>query len=645
MRKSFLTAFLFFLLSATYAQKLFTYGKYSVDAKEFLRAFEKNNSIAPATDRSKAIRDYLELYIKSKLKVREAYARRYDTIPALISEVENLRLQIIDNYMADPQAVEKLAMEAFHRGQKDIHVAHVFISFNTTNGVIDTAAANKKRDEIVKRLAAGEDFMKLASELSDDPSAKTNKGDLGFVTVFTLPYFFENIIYNTQPGKYSGPFRSKSGYHFFKNIEERKAIGKLKAQQILLSYPPGTTDDEKKVLKDRIDSLYERIKAGDDFSKLAVRFSNDYVSASANGNMQAFGIGQYDPEFEKNAFALKKDGDVSLPFETAHGFHILKRINALPAVKDSSDKISWAELKTAVNNPERTAASQKIMFEKIRKQAGFKSFPYDVKILQAYTDSILDKKRIGIGAQQNKNASLFKIGDSTFRVADWIGYAQVFRFNNAGVLKPHNELMEEFIQSNVMLYYREHLEKYNEDFRNQMSEFRDGNLFFEIMQREIWNNAQTDTVALKNYYTKNKAKYNWKESADAIVFFCADEATALEAAEKIKKNPADWQNIVSSYEEKVLPDSSRVELENIPSKNKTTLTAGMVTAPLVNNDDKSASFAYIIKIYNSTSPRSFAEAKGLVINDYQNVMEEKWVAQLRKKYPVVINQKVLATLK
>jgi len=285
------------------------------------------------------------------------------------------------------------------------------------------------------------------------------------------------------------------------------------------------------------------------------------------------------------------------------------------------------------------------MFEKIRKQAGFKSFPYDVKILQAYTDSILDKKRIGIGAQQNKNASLFKIGDSTFRVADWIGYAQVFRFNNAGVLKPHNELMEEFIQSNVMLYYREHLEKYNEDFRNQMSEFRDGNLFFEIMQREIWNNAQTDTVALKNYYTKNKAKYNWKESADAIVFFCADEATALEAAEKIKKNPADWQNIVSSYEEKVLPDSSRVELENIPSKNKTTLTAGMVTAPLVNNDDKSASFAYIIKIYNSTSPRSFAEAKGLVINDYQNVMEEKWVAQLRKKYPVVINQKVLATLK
>ena len=82
------------------------------------------------------------------------------------------------------------------------------------------AAADKKKDEVIKRLAAGEDFLKIASDLSDDPSAKTNKGDLGFITVFTLPYFFENIIYATPPGKHSGLHTSKIGYHFFKNIEE-----------------------------------------------------------------------------------------------------------------------------------------------------------------------------------------------------------------------------------------------------------------------------------------------------------------------------------------------------------------------------------------------------------------------------------------
>jgi len=644
MKKIFLTAALVFFISSAYSQKLFTYGKYSVDAKEFLRAFEKNNSIAPATNRSKAIKEYLELYIKSKLKVREAYARRYDTIPALISEVENLRLQIIDNYMADPLAVEKLTMEAFQRSQKDIHAAHIFIAFKTNTGATDMAAADKKKDEVIKRLAAGEDFMKIASDLSDDPSAKTNKGDLGFVTVFTLPYVFENIIYSTPVGKHSALHTSKIGYHFFKNIEERNAFGKLKMQQILLAFPPGVMEDQKKILKARIDSLYEKVKAGEDFSKLATAYSNDYISASAGGNMQTFGVGQYEPEFEKIAFSLKKDDEISAPFETLHGFHLIKRLSAVPVIKDTADKNHWGELKTAVNTPERTVVSQKVMFEKIKKLAGFKTFPYDAAVLQAYTDSIIDMKKLGIGAKQDKNAPLFKIGDSTLRIPDWIGYAQVFRINNAGGLKKQDELMEEFIQSNVMIYYREHLEKYNEDFRNQMNEFKDGNLFFEIMQREIWNSAQSDSVALKNYFEKNKTKYTWKPSADAIVFFCADEATATEVYGKIKKDPAGWKDAITAYEEKVLPDSSRIELENIPSKNKTTFTAGMVTEPLVNKDDNTASFGYILKIYNSPTPRSFAEAKGLVINDYQNVLEEKWVAQLKKKYPVVVNQAVLQSI-
>ena len=74
-------------------------------------------------------------------------------------------------------------------------------------------------------------------------------------------------------------------------------------------------------------------------------------------------------------------------------------------------------------------------------------------------------------------------------------------------------------------YYRDHLEDFNEEFRNQMNEFKEGNLFFEIMQREVWNKTQSDSVALRDLYEKNKNKYNWKESADAIIFFAADETT------------------------------------------------------------------------------------------------------------------------
>ena len=207
--------------------------------------------------------------------------------------------------MSDPEAVNRLTKEAFQRSLKDIHAAHIFISFTNTAGTGDTAAARQKLDEVLKRLAKKEDFMLVAQQLSDDPSAKTNKGDLNYITVFTLPYEFENIIYATAAGKYSKPYTSKAGYHIFKNLGERKALGKIKVQQILLAFPPGIDEAAKKAQERLADSLYQRIKAGDDFAKLAASFSNDYISAAAEGNIPDISVGQYDPAFEKIIWSLK----------------------------------------------------------------------------------------------------------------------------------------------------------------------------------------------------------------------------------------------------------------------------------------------------------------------------------------------------
>src|SRR5262244_3958955 len=76
-----LIAAVFFSMAAG-AQTLFTYGSYGVDAKDFLRAFEKNNTNT-AGSRTQAMKDYLDLYIRSRLKIQEAYARHYDTLAQL----------------------------------------------------------------------------------------------------------------------------------------------------------------------------------------------------------------------------------------------------------------------------------------------------------------------------------------------------------------------------------------------------------------------------------------------------------------------------------------------------------------------------------------------------------------------------------
>jgi peptidyl-prolyl cis-trans isomerase SurA len=622
------------------AQTLFTYGDYSADAKDFLRAFNKNNT-ATTVSKTQAMRDYLDLYITSRLKIREAYDRHYDTLPQIRTDIENLRAQIIDNYLNDPELSDKLLKEAFQRSQKDIHVGHIFISFINKVGLTDTAAAGKIINEVYDKLRKGEDFSKLAQQYSSDTSAKTNKGDIGFITVFTLPYQFENILYTTAPGKFSAPYKSKIGYHIFKNLGERKAVGKIKAAQILLAFPPGADDAYKKKTAKLADSLYQRLLKGDDLAKLASRFSNDYISVASKGLIPDFGVGQYDPQFEKVAFSLK-NGQISKPFLTSHGYHIVKRIGSVPIVTDPKNKPNLEELKAKLNASDRMQAIKNAVIERALKQIPVKKYPYSDKELMILSDSLLDNKPLTSPVTVTKQTKLFSIGDEAYTVDDYITYAQTWRYKADGTgAKPHQQVMDEFTHHQAEQYYRSHLEDFNPDFRRQMEEFKDGNLFFEIMQREIWGKAQSDTTALETYYAQNKTRYNWKKSADAIVFFCSDEGSEKALYDQVKKNPSKWKTASDALAEKVVADSSRYELEQIPNTGGTAMMqTGMITSPVKNKADGSVSFAYILKTYPANMPRNYSEAKGLVINDYQVELEKQWVAELKKKYPVKIDEKV-----
>jgi peptidyl-prolyl cis-trans isomerase SurA len=568
-------------------------------------------------------------------------------LPQIKSEVETLRSQIIENYMSDTEAIKRLTQEAFGRSQKDIHVAHIFISFKNAAGVEDTIAASEKLKDVLARLGKGEDFLKTAGQFSDDPSAKTNKGDMGFITLLTLPYVFENIIYNTAPGKISKPYTSKTGYHIFKNLGERKAAGKIKARQILLAFPPDAGEATKKRIGSLADSLYKRIVAGDDFGKLVSAFSNDYISAATGGNIPDISVGQFEPAFEKMLWSLSKDGAVSKPFLSPHGYHIVKRVSVIPVVADPNNKENMEDLKQKIMYDDRWKTAKGFIYDRVKKKAGFQKLNYNDQVLWALSDSLLDFKPAGIGIRMNPESPLFKIGDTTITVTQWIAYAQSYRYKpDRSGIKAYSDLMDEFSKAAMYEYYRAHLEEFSDEFRIQMNEFRDGNLFFEIMQQQIWNKTQNDSTELLALYKKNASRYYWKPSADAVVFLCTEAETGRALYDQLKKNPATWKTAIVSYSEKVFTDSSRYEWEQIPGLGKLIPKPGMLTKQTANANsaDNSTSFAYIIKVYTESTPRSFNEAKGLVMNDYQAALEEQWIKELRIKYPVAIDNKVLAQI-
>ncbi|WP_127133113.1 peptidylprolyl isomerase [Pseudoflavitalea rhizosphaerae] len=625
------------------AQTIFTFGGKPVSKEEFLKAYNKNNTAEQPTDKS--YRDYLELYTRFKLKVQAAYDQRLDTLPAQLAELTGFRNQVVDNYMNDDASVNILINEAAERLKKDISVAHIFVAADEHASPEAIARAEEKIKNIQQRLQNGEDFAQLALQVSEDPAVKNNKGAIGYITALVLPYAMENAIYATAPGKTSAIVRSQIGFHIFKNLAERPAIGKVTVAQILLGYPPDASDQQKAASRRKADSLIIVLNNGADFKELALMYSTDNTTYQSGGEIMEFGVGRYAPAFEQAAFALKKDGEISAPFETDYGVHIIKRIKRSPLPGDLNDKIFQESLRTQVLQSDRMNVAKNILYDKIRKEVLFKqhaSAPMPQVI--AYGDSLLQNKNPKGGAYFKENPVLFQVKDKAYRFSDWKEFLQsMLRLENMRHL-PASQLFETFCERTTFDYYRDHLENYNPEFAYQLHEFKEGNLLFEIMQRKIWDVASTDSVGLHSYYEANKDKYWWEASADAVIFTAINAAAAEDARKKLEANPKEWKSISENSNGNLQADSGRFELGQIPVFERTNFTDGLITANVKNEADNTITFAYILKVYRDKSPRNFADARGFIVNDYQLMLEEKWINELKKKYPVRIKEKIVKSL-
>jgi Parvulin-like peptidyl-prolyl isomerase len=643
IRKGSLLLLLCIFVTTVHAQVIFTYGNKPVTKEEFLKAFNKNNTEEKPTD--KAYRDYLELYIRFKLRVQAALDMRLDTLPSQKAELNAFRSQVVESYLRDDESVNALVDEAIERSAKDVHIAHIFVAVSDSAKETEVQKARDKITAAWNQLKKGEPFEKVAQEYSEDPAVKENMGDIGYVTVFVLPYDLENIAYATPVGKFSEPYRSRKGFHIFKKIGERDAAGKIRVAQILLAFSPDASDADKQKTKHTADSLYRALQEGADFKALAQQFSGDNISFSTGGEMPAFGVGQYDPAFEKAAFALEKDGDISQPVLTAFGYHIIKRLQRIPVKTDKQDAVLREEMKQMVQSDKRMEVSKKALAKKIFQLTKFKKHSVNQDRFRAWSDSIALKKEPPQWKGFTPEMPLFTFAGETVRLKDWQHFLETAReFGAIQGLHQVPALYEEFMNTKALDHYKENLEKYNKEFAHQLNEFREGNLLFEIMQRNIWDAAVADTAGLRKYYEEHKNDYWWEPSADVILVTAMDAKMVEEAKQQLKSDHKKWRQYMEQSGGRLQCDSGRFELSQIPVRERTNFTEGLITSEVKNDIDNSFTFAYIINVYREREPRGFEDARGFVINDYQTALENKWIAELKEKYPVKINEAVVNSL-
>lgn len=623
------------------AQTLLTYGKYSISKDEFVRAFNKNPGAEG--DRKKALKEYLELYTNFKLKVQAANDAAMDKDATQAYELANFKRQVAENIINEQANVKVLVQEAFDRSQKDIHLAQVFIEVGASS---DTVQAYRQITAAYAALQQGKEFGAVAQEFSSDAATRDSKGDLGFITVFTLPYEFETKVYSLKPSTYTTPFKSKLGYHIFKNIAERKPLGTRRVAQILVAFPPNAAPDEKQRAASKADSVYQLLVKGESFENLARLVSNDLSSATNGGLLAEFGIGQFNPTFEQAAFALAKPGDISRPFATAYGYHIIKLVETKPIPNNPNDAVMLASLQEKVSKDDRLSAAKKQVIQDKLSLLKYKASVYNQAHLFAFTDSALTQVNPMPVKTISAKTPLFSFAKQTITAGDWAKFIRAIKTSGSPLgTKSYSELEKEYVRITADEYYRIHLEDYSAAYRQQVNEFKDANLLFGIMDKYVWSKANTDTLGLRQHYLANKGKYTWEASADAIIVTAADEKVVNDIQPKLKSDLQNWRSIAESYGSKVSADSGRFELGQLPVFERTNFSPGLFTSLVKNENDGTVSFNYIINVYKLSEPRTFDDARGMVISDYQQVLEQKWLTLLKKKYPVKVNMAVFNSIK
>ena len=204
----------------------------------------------------------MELFTKFKLKVAEAEAQGYDTVPKLKRELEGYRKQLALHYLIDSVANQAMVNEAYERLKTEIRASHILIRMGSSASPEDTLKAFNRLLELKDRIEKGEDFGRVArsKNSSQDPSVKDNGGDLGYFTAFQMVFPFEDMAYKTSKGEVSIPFRTKFGYHILQVTDTRPARGTVKVAHLMVATPQGTSAQEMNSAEKKINENIKSFK-------------------------------------------------------------------------------------------------------------------------------------------------------------------------------------------------------------------------------------------------------------------------------------------------------------------------------------------------------------------------------------------------
>ena len=612
-------------------------GGMSITANEFEYAYEKNNFNNDQINNKANIEEYLNLYILFKQKVQAAQSLGMDTTNEFLTEFNSYRESLTNSFINHEDFTDKLIKEAYDRYKEEISAAHILIS---TPNDTDTLVAYQKIDSIRQLALKGDDFISLATKYSEDPTAAKNGGDLGYFTSMIMVYPFESAAYSTPVGQVSSIVKTKYGYHIIYVKDRRASKGKVSVSHIMIKTTSNDDAEKQKIAHNKIFEIHDQLNSGLAWEQLCQQFSEDDNTKNKAGKLSPFSTGQTYSTFSQAAFDLQEKGQYSDPVKTPFGWHILKLDSILPI--ESYDKMKPV-IKNRVSRDERLVITQQARIKKFKNKNGFIPYASEKDAFDKIDSTLLTGKWV-YNTSSEDMLTLFKIGNNNYIRKDAYAYMADQQKPVKGK-KLHayiSQLYNEYIEESLLQYERERLAEDNIEYKMLVKEYREGILLFNLMNEKVWRKAVEDTVGINNYFEKNKSKYSWGSRVNAAIYNASSKEIIEEIA--ILLNQKDSLSSESETLLKKYNVSSDLILnieQGLFEKQDHEILKSIQWQMGMERINREGRFYLVdVKEVVPSTAKKIEECKGIVISDYQQVLEKNWKKLLEQQHPAIINQDV-----
>lgn len=602
----------------------------TVELSEFERRYARSVGSVDAAraDSVDQYAEFLERHVDYRLKLLDARRRGLDENLYADPGITARPLDLARRHLVQ-QTHERRLRTLYEHGKEELNVSHVVVRIPGERTPADTLEAYRRIQAVVDSIDSGAlTFSQAAAGHSDAPNASENSGHVGWISAGTVAQKYERRVWNTPEGDRTPIFRTPGAYYVVKVHARRPGRAPRRISHIFVN-PRGDTARGMQRARSFLDSL----ETGMDFSRLAYQYSDHSQTANRGGD---FGWVRYTelheqaPRFARGAFRLDSVGAVSDVLRSQYGYHVIK-------VTDMQDSTSFAAARSHLEERmKQLPRGQNIPEQTARRSMRRLGHSVDSALVDRLIDRLpsdrtaaWDQVRAEGVPDDLEDRVVATIGDSTFTLGRL--EPRLRAVQAAPDVAPTIEReLDEFLEERVFAHMVPILEEEDTEFASMLNEYRNGSLLYRVSQEAVWRPAQRDTQALREYFRTHRDRYRWPRRYRVLTFRSSDES-ALEELVQMFDDGGSVDRVVGRVED--LPveiDSSRIaDSLGTPVDRAFSMESGD------HSDVLSHRAEHLVLYLAEVEPprqKTFEEARMQVVQEYQQVLEDRWVEQLRERY-------------